>query len=167
MGQGKCKISTGQDSDEGWKREKWTDQVKSEGPRNGLASRLWGRRAQRMLTEWAGRSCHETHHRRGADGRDPGALQRSASMCYSRENGWVKIKRQEGGCSPTGRIPSIPRVCREAGGQSHSTKACPRTGWEKLRQAGCEDALNSDYREHSINCVSETYSWRQAMPSNL
>lgn len=63
------------------------------------------------------------HIRRGADGRDPGALQRSASMCYSRENGWVKIKRQEGGCSPTGRIPSIPRVCREAGGQSHSTKA--------------------------------------------
>lgn len=57
-------------------------------------------------------------------------LQRSASMCYSRENGWVKIKRQERGCSPTERIPSIPRVCREAGGQSHSTKAWPRTGWE-------------------------------------
>lgn len=144
-----------------------TDQVKSEGPGSRACQQAVGAEGSEDADWWAGRSCHEAHHRRGAEGRDPGALQRSASMCCSRENGWVKIKSQERGCSPTGRIPSIPRVCREAGGQSHGTKAWPRTGWEKQRQAACEDALISDYRDHSINCLSETYSWRQAMPSNL
>lgn len=108
-----------------------TDQVKREGPGNrACTAASVGAEGSEDADWWAGRSCHEAHHRHGAEGRDPGALQRSASMCYSSENGWVKIKRQERGCSPTERIPSIPRVCREAGGQSHSTKAWPRTGWE-------------------------------------
>lgn len=68
--------------------------------------------AQRTLAEWAGRSCREAHRRCGDEGCDPGALQWSAFVCCSRENWRVKIKRPEGGCSTSGRVPPIPRVCR-------------------------------------------------------
>lgn len=62
-----------------------TDQVKREGPGNRACPQAVGAEGSEDADWWAGRSCHEAHHRPDAEGRDPGAAKVSLHVLQQRE----------------------------------------------------------------------------------